>query len=319
MPDLAVAERLAAAIDAASAASPKLADVCEMLLADVSGLCVAARNLDYIASTKAALDPGGPCTAIGHAGGFDPAGAAIVNGTAGTINLPAYQDTDVDNRHASFSSQGPTDVTFRVQPDLMAPGDSIISSVPGDCGAGGCWGFNSGTSMATPHLAGAAAVVRAARPAWTAEQVRSAIVNTARRDVITTPDGSELQTDVNVIGAGLLDVDAAVNAVAAIAPVSTSFGAVPANSGQTRTAAVTLSNLSGQARSWQLAVTDTTGSGVSFSLSRNSVALTAGASTVVTVTMTAAKGADLADHQALLRVTEAGTPVAHSVLYVFVK
>ena len=82
MPDLAVAERLAAAIDAVSAPSPMLANVCETLLVDVSGLCVAARNLDYIASTKAALDPGGPCTAIGHAGGFDPAGAAIVNGTA---------------------------------------------------------------------------------------------------------------------------------------------------------------------------------------------------------------------------------------------
>ncbi len=53
-----------------------------MLLADVTGLCVASRHLDYIASAKAALDPGGPCTAIGHAGGFDPAGAAIVNGTA---------------------------------------------------------------------------------------------------------------------------------------------------------------------------------------------------------------------------------------------
>lgn len=82
MPDLAVAERLAASIEGMSPVPSKLKDVCEMLLADVTGLCVASRHLDYIGSVKAALDPGGPCTAIGHAGGFDPAVAAIINGTA---------------------------------------------------------------------------------------------------------------------------------------------------------------------------------------------------------------------------------------------
>lgn len=82
MPDLAVAERLATSIEGMSVVPPKLKDVSEMLLADVAGLCVASRHLDYIGSAKASLDPGGPCTAIGHAGGFDPAGAAIVNGTA---------------------------------------------------------------------------------------------------------------------------------------------------------------------------------------------------------------------------------------------
>ncbi len=243
----------------------------------------------------------------------------VANGTAGTINLPGYQDTDRDNRQADFSSQGPTDVDFRVKPDLMSPGENVLSSVPGDCGPKGCWAFFSGTSMASPHLAGSAAVVRGAHPGWSAEQVRSAIVNTAQLDVLTTVDGSELQTDVNVTGAGLLDVDAAVSAVAAIGPVSTSFGAVPQTSGQTRTASVTIANLSGGSRVWGLAVTDLVGSGVSFSLSRSSVSLAAGASAVVTVTMTAAKGAGLGDHQAWLRLTDADTTVAHGALYVFVK
>lgn len=243
----------------------------------------------------------------------------VASGTAGKINLPSYQDTDKDNRQADFSSQGPTDVDFRVKPDLMAPGDNVVSSVTGDCGANGCWAFFGGTSMASPHLAGSAAVVRAAHPSWSAEQVRSAIVNTAQLDVLTTVDGSDLQTDVNVTGAGLLDVDAAVNAVAAIGPVSTSFGAVPQISGQTRTASVTITNLSGGSRVWGLAVTDVAGSGVSFSLSWNSASLAAGESAVVTVTMTAVKGAQPGDHQAWLRLTDAGTTVAHSALYVFVK
>ena len=91
----------------------------------------------------------------------------------------AYFDSGNDYIQADFSSQGPTDVDFRVKPDVMAPGLNVLSSVPGDCGAIGCWAFFGGTSMATPHLAGAAAVVRGQHPTWTAAQVRSAIVNTA--------------------------------------------------------------------------------------------------------------------------------------------
>ena len=65
-----------------------------------------------------------------------------------TIRAPIYvSETDpataafspVSNVQSSFSGEGPTDVDFRVKPDLMAPGENVISSVPGDCGAVGCW------------------------------------------------------------------------------------------------------------------------------------------------------------------------------------
>src|SRR5690349_8610474 len=55
---------------------------CEDLLIDVVGLCVTARNEDYIKSALAGCDDEGPCTAIGHARGFSAASAAFVNGTA---------------------------------------------------------------------------------------------------------------------------------------------------------------------------------------------------------------------------------------------
>src|ERR1700737_4197302 len=55
---------------------------CEDLLIDVVGLCVTARNQDYIASALGGWDDGGPCTAIGHARTLNAAGAAFVNGTA---------------------------------------------------------------------------------------------------------------------------------------------------------------------------------------------------------------------------------------------
>ncbi|HEY1288073.1 MAG TPA: MmgE/PrpD family protein [Burkholderiales bacterium] len=62
--------------------SPAMAEVAERLLIDVAGLCVAARNADYVHAALAAWEADGRCTAIGHARTLDAAGAAFVNGTA---------------------------------------------------------------------------------------------------------------------------------------------------------------------------------------------------------------------------------------------
>jgi 2-methylcitrate dehydratase PrpD len=61
------------------------------LVLDVAGLCIAAREADYVHAAVQSLDAGGPCTAIGHAGGFDAAGAALVNGIA--AHGEDYDDT----------------------------------------------------------------------------------------------------------------------------------------------------------------------------------------------------------------------------------
>jgi 2-methylcitrate dehydratase PrpD len=61
---------------------PRTTEMARTLLVDVAGLCVAARREPYIAATLAAVDRGGACTALGHEGGFDAFGAALVNGTA---------------------------------------------------------------------------------------------------------------------------------------------------------------------------------------------------------------------------------------------
>src|SRR5512134_659420 len=55
---------------------------CEDLVIDVIGLCVTARNQDYVASARAGWDEEGACTAIGHAATLSAGGAAFVNGTA---------------------------------------------------------------------------------------------------------------------------------------------------------------------------------------------------------------------------------------------
>ena len=81
LPDIAVAEHLAACI-AALAVPVAVRERCIDLAVDVIGLCVTARNEDYVRATLAGCDDDGPCTAIGHARTLSAAGAALVNGTA---------------------------------------------------------------------------------------------------------------------------------------------------------------------------------------------------------------------------------------------
>jgi 2-methylcitrate dehydratase PrpD len=84
LPTTSVAETLAEAIVGLRADRLPVAvrRKCEELLVDVVGLCVTARNEDYIRSALAGYDDEGPCTAIGHARTLTPAGAAFINGTA---------------------------------------------------------------------------------------------------------------------------------------------------------------------------------------------------------------------------------------------
>ena len=77
---------------------------CEDLLIDVGGLCVAARNSDYMKAVVASVDGGGACTAIGHAGSFSASDAAMING------MLAHAD-ETDDSHA---------------PSLTHPGCAIV-------------------------------------------------------------------------------------------------------------------------------------------------------------------------------------------------
>jgi minor extracellular serine protease Vpr len=64
-----------------------------------------------------------------------------------------------------------------MKPDVAAPGVDITSSVPPHEGS---WASFSGTSMAAPHVAGAAALLLQRHPDWTPAQVKSALVLTAK-------------------------------------------------------------------------------------------------------------------------------------------
>src|SRR5258707_14435158 len=106
--------------------------------------------------------------------------------------------------------------------------------------------------MATPHLAGSAAVVRGQHPTWSAAQVRAAVVNTADTGVLKSASTGGPVSDVNLIGSGRENLLSAVGAGAALDPVSVSFGAVPSGSGVTKTFDVTVTNLSSGAATWSV-------------------------------------------------------------------
>jgi 2-methylcitrate dehydratase PrpD len=83
-PQISVAEDLSACIAALSAdrLPPAVKQKCQDLLIDVVGLCVTARNENYVKAALAGWDDEGPCTVIGHARSMSAAGAAFINGTA---------------------------------------------------------------------------------------------------------------------------------------------------------------------------------------------------------------------------------------------
>jgi len=81
---------------------------------------------------------------------------------------------------ASFSSRGPNDENI-VKPDIAGPGVAILAAFADGAGASGAPEFQilQGTSMSSPHNAGAATLVRALRPDWTPSEVKSALMMTA--------------------------------------------------------------------------------------------------------------------------------------------
>lgn len=116
---------------------------------------------------------------------------------------------------SNFSSRGPTS-DLRIKPDLVAPGNDIVSAQ-----AGGGAVAKSGTSMAAPHVAGAVALLREARPGWTHAELRTAVVTSA-------VDLGHLPTEQ---GSGRLDALAAVENELFVSPAGLAFGRVALQGG----------------------------------------------------------------------------------------
>jgi minor extracellular serine protease Vpr len=110
----------------------------------------------------------GPSPAAGDGAALKAAKSTTLAST--TIANPTFR------QFASFSSAGPRSADGHLKPDISAPGVSIFSTA---IGTGNQGLYESGTSMATPHVAGSAALAIQAHPTWSAEDVSAALVNSA--------------------------------------------------------------------------------------------------------------------------------------------
>jgi subtilisin family serine protease len=162
----------------------------------------------------------------------------------------------VAGRISGFSAAGPTPISLQLKPDVSAPGVSILSSIPARRGT---WAGFSGTSMAAPHVAGAAALLTQRHPTWRVAQVKSALALTAH-----AASDSRGEAATTRQGAGFIDVTEADQPLLFAQPVSVSFGFLRA--GRTATRRIALTDAGGGAGPWTVSIArQGNGGGVSVS------------------------------------------------------
>ncbi|MBO7748605.1 S8 family serine peptidase [Paenibacillus sp. MWE-103] len=171
------------------------------------------------------------------------------------------------DRIADFSSKGPnSDPDWSIKPDVVAPGNNIFSTWPAygkdkpDVSYRDAYNRISGTSMATPHVAGLALLLKEKHPEWTPFDVRAALANTA----VELTDGDGHAYDAYTQGAGRVDVSKALDTPALLETIdrisimdaymhehevvnygsSASFGLM--QPGESKSEPLTLKNFSGE-------------------------------------------------------------------------
>lgn len=130
----------------------------------------------------------------------DPQGARV------SIELPAASFPQRGDVVSDYSGRGPraTGGQYLVKPNITAPGTDILAAYAFNAGGASATAMSNGTSMSGPHVAGAAALLRAVRPEWTPTEVRSAINMTAKLEGLIRADGSPV--DAWDLGSGRVDL-----------------------------------------------------------------------------------------------------------------
>ncbi len=219
---------------------------------------------------------------------------------------------------AGFSSRGPpplqvpaqqdsSTTSNKIKPDVTAPGVNVYSSVIGGCGSTGCFALFSGTSMSTPHVAGSAALLKQLHPTWSPDQIKSALVNTAKRPVLSHTVAAPLNNPMDR-GGGRIDLAAASMATATIIDASVSWGSLPPQAGFTLQQTFTVTDVSGSSVNYAIAVNCAV-CGPTFTLSTGSLNLGVLQTGSFTVTLAASPSLASADYRGDIVLTGGAVPL----------
>ncbi|MER7048469.1 S8 family serine peptidase [Streptomyces jumonjinensis] len=224
---------------------------------------------------------------------------------AGSVGSPGSVDSaltigavDRDDELADFSSRGPLAGTGGLKPDVTAPGVGIVAAgAAGGTGGEdvGLPGYRSmtGTSMATPHAAGAAALLKQRHPGWRAKELKGALTGSAEAGPYTAFEQ----------GAGRISVDRAIEQTVIADPVSVGFDAQrwPHTDDKPMTKQLTYRNLGAEAVTLALELTATDPEGRPaaagfFTLGAETVTVPAGGTASVDLTADTRLGGAIEGH-----------------------
>ncbi|MEU9450544.1 S8 family serine peptidase [Streptomyces sp. NPDC048277] len=243
--------------------------------------------------------------------------ASTVNSPGAAAAALTVAAVDGDDRLTSFSSRGPT-ADGDLKPDIAAPGWNIIAAkaahgTEGDAVSTAGYVRMSGTSMATPHVAGAAAILAQEHPTWTGQRIKAALMDSAvaLKDASTPYDA----------GAGRVDVaDAIAQTVVADRP-ALNFGLQkwPHTDDQPVTKTLTYSNTGDQPVTLDLAATGTGPDGKAaptglFTLAADRLTVPAGGTAQATVTADTRAGTTDGTYSGSITAKSASGTDIHTVL-----
>jgi hypothetical protein len=206
-----------------------------------------------------------------------------------TVKLAAtlFMHPELTDQIADFSSRGPAAPNSMLKPEISAPGFTITSV---KVGGGTAPTDMSGTSMASPHIAGAAGLLRQLHPDWSTEEIKAALMNTAR----LTRDAGQNAYPESRAGAGRIQMDDAARVVVTAKAensgglVSLSLGALVLTNTYTTVRNIVLTNHGAAAVSYSVAVSNTVSeNGVAITSLTNSVTVPGHASALVPIQYTA--------------------------------
>lgn len=178
--------------------------------------------------------------------------------TSAHRNSLVMQDPTIEDTVSSSSSRGLARLGSRLKPDIAAPGDTIFSAKTGSGNQGTSM---SGTSMASPHVAGIMALLKQIHPTWSVTELKALAMNTATNDLFIGPSKTGYKYTPSRIGAGRASaVNAATSQVVAYnttnpEQVSVAFGAVEvlAGSQSSFSRGITIKNKGVDAASYNVA------------------------------------------------------------------